>query len=138
MPTATVPAIDGHFWIQHEDGTIEDPWFDWYNFVIDYNGLDQSKQHYLPADEITQKLVIRLFDKSLPDPAFKMVKKQFNGKPKKGHCYVNVRIALENNKGKGKIVFGSMGWAFKGQEKIHYEYGGTPEQGYRNFKDFLG
>ena len=131
-----LPPIDGHFWFVHEDGTIEDPWFGWYDYVIKVNGLDRNKQHYLPADDITQQLATRFYEKALPEPAYQIVKKHFKGKPQKGYCYVNVRLALEKNKGKGKIVFGSMGWTIKDTTKIHYEFGGTPEQGYRMFKDF--
>lgn len=136
-----VKRIDGHFWYVSPEGNIIDPWFDDYELCVRVNGLNRNKQQYLPADDFTQKLAIKYYANKFgsfndPESLASAWMRGGNGQFKVACCHLNAMLLLHKYNGEGKIVFGSMGWTRKIDNTIWWEYGGTPEMGFKTFKDF--
>ena len=125
-----LPSIDGHFWIKKSDGTIIDPWFDQYNFVINLFQTTNERL-YLPAPDFVQILMRTRFergvDKFLKTHNWNMDRLLTTYKLQFGNCYMNCLIGEP-----GELVFGSLG--FKREDgSIHYEYGGADWNNYIQF-----
>ena len=131
--TLGMPTIDGHFWVER-DGKRIDENFPHYDLV---KRVHKGKRWvYLPADELTQRMMISIFDK--------VIKKEFatvkdylmysvacGAKFGFGSCHKNALLEIEKNG--GTLAFGSYGVQRK-DGSIFYEYGG---EDYKNVKAFI-
>jgi hypothetical protein len=142
------PTIDGHFWVVRE-GKIIDPVFpDEYKMICGVRKADWKDRFNLPANEMTQKIMIGMFKKVFSnlmnregDTSFEEQVTQFailtnstfgNTNPKMNKCFQNA--LLEIHERGGELVFGSLGFKFQGKEGYWYEFGG---QEYNSVKSFL-
>ena len=131
--TMAMPTIDGHFWVER-DGKKIDPYFEEYDMV---KRVRKGKRWvYLPADELTQRMMIAIFDK--------LIKKEFSTVAEYlhyskvygikfgfGYCHKNSLLEIEERG--GTLVFGSYG-VQREDGSIFYEYGG---EDYKNVKAFI-
>jgi hypothetical protein len=131
--TLGVPIIDGHFWVERDDKQI-DPHFAEYDMV---KAVHKGKRWvYLPADELTQRMMISIFEKVVKKEfattsEYLHYTKVYGGQFGFGYCYKNALLEIEENG--GKLVFGSYGIQRK-DGSIFYEYGG---EDYKNVKAFI-
>ena len=136
-----IPIIDGHFWVER-DGEIIDWDFPEYSNVRKSWGCGKEKK-YLPAPEMTQKIMIGMFKKAFSSPfpknqswedivseLYELSKSVGQLEPQYGLCYKN--CFLEIHQRGGKLVFGSLGFK-KPDGSFHYEYGG---EDYLTIADF--
>ena len=131
--TLGMPTIDGHFWVER-DGKKIDPYFEHYDMV---KRVHKGKRWvYLPADELTQRMMIAIFDKVIKKE-FETIEEylafsiKYGGKFGEGYCHKNALLEIEENG--GTLVFGSYGVQRK-DGSIFYEYGG---EDYKNVKAFI-
>jgi hypothetical protein len=138
-----LPDIDGHFWIVR-DGKIIDWDFPEYAQVRRMWGCGKEKT-YLPAPEMTQKLMIGMFKKAFSShfsktQTWEEILAEFHGlcclagavEPQYCRCFQN--CLLEIHLRGGELVFGSLGFK-RPDGSFHYEYGGTE---YKTIADFRG
>ena len=138
------PCLDGHFWIVR-DGKIIDPHFSNYDMICRIRRCDSNKKSYIPAPEITQKIMKSMFKKVLNhylgDKPFEEQIVEFRDTTKKlsssyapvvNRCYQNCLIELAENG--GELVFGSLGFKYKNREEYFYEFGGIE---YKTIKHFI-
>jgi hypothetical protein len=114
-----LPIIDGHFWVER-DGKVIDPYFPEYNKIKKFYNCS-GDAIYLPADAITQQVILRKFEKLLTVKQAGICMKTMGIPRRVNACYQNASLEIAENG--GNIVFGSMGWR-KGSGQIHYEFGG--------------
>lgn len=138
-----LPTIDGHFWVMR-DGKIIDCDFPMpYAQVRKMWGCGKEK-NYLPAPEMTQKLMIGMFKKAFSSnfsktQTWEEILTEFHSlscmvgavEPQFGRCFQNCLIEIHMRG--GDLVFGSLGFK-KPDGSFHYEFGGT---NYLTIKDFL-
>lgn len=129
------PTVDGHFWVVR-DGKIIDPHFPDYDVICRIQKASKKDKDYLPAPELTQKLVTAMFVKGLKevygnDKTFEELcdiytrryKQNFgNTEPTMNMCFQN--CLMEISKNGGTMVFGSLGFKLNGKDEYWYEYGG--------------
>lgn len=118
------PNIDGHFWVVR-GGEIIDPIFPHYKWVCKVRGCELSNRSYIPAPELTQKIITKMFLKIVKVSTLDELCQTFSGiqiEPIEDRCFLNA--VLEISKNGGELVFGSLGFKLKGQEGYFYEYGG--------------
>ena len=145
--TQTFPNIDAHFWVVRDDKIID--WdFDEYRYTFSQFNCKNEKQ-YIPAPEITQVLMIKMFNnvlinrfskKNQPKKELDQVVKEFyelsikwgKNTPQFNCCFQN--CIMEIYKNGGKLVFGSLGFKINNSNDYHYEYGGKD---WKTIKDFL-
>ena len=134
-----MPVIDGHFWVER-DGKIIDWDFEEYCNVRKMWGCGKEKK-YLPAPEITQKIMIGIFKKKMMEifeinnwedcvAEFYKLSVIIGLKPTFDRCFQN--CLMEIHERGGELVFGSLGFK-KPDGSFHYEYGG---ENYLTIKDF--
>ena len=130
---SNLPSIDGHFWVVRDDKVID--WdFPEYSLVRRMWGCGKEKS-YLPAPEMTQKLMIGIYKKAFSsafsnknsweknlEEFYLLSKKMKMTEPQFGRCFQN--CLLEIHQRGGELVFGSLGF-LKDDGTYHYEYGGT-------------
>ena len=123
-----LPTIDGHFWIER-DGEIIDWDFPQYSKMRAMWGCGTEKK-YLPAPEMTQKIMIAMFKKALSksfksDDVFaefyEFSKSMGLNKVMFNCCFQNCVMELQERG--GRLVFGSLGFK-RADGSYHYEYGG--------------
>jgi len=119
---AQPPSIDGHLWVV-KDGKIIDPHFPSYDMISRIRKVS-NKKNYLPADNLIQKIVIKMWKTFLPPDALD----DWTDMP--DMCMINA-IAYQSKHG-GDLVFGSMG--FGENKDVWWEYGGTD---YKTLKQFI-
>ena len=137
-----LPDIDGHFWIVR-NGKIIDWDFDEYSQIRKIWGCNKTKT-YLPAPEITQKLMIGMFKKAFSsyfseNQTWEQILEEFYIisdmigmiEPQYRRCFQN--CLLEIYKRGGELIFGSLGFK-KSDGSFHYEYGGI---NYLTIADFI-
>jgi len=124
--------MDGHFWVVR-NGEIIDPYFKYYDYVKNVNGLEGDRK-YIPAPELIQKVMKKKFIEAREEtlnwrleyqPGFKLSSRIED-------C-CNFNAILEVRQNGGEIVFGSMGWKKKNGDGVWWEYGG---EGY-TIKQFI-
>jgi hypothetical protein len=138
------PTTDGHFWVVR-DGIIIDTIFAEYKTICRVRNADVKTLSYLPAPEMTQKLMINMYKKVLTNvfgemtfeeqcKEFFAITKLMKGdlSPSYLNCFQN--CLLEINQRGGELVFGSLGFKLKGKEGYWYEFGGAD---YKTIKQFL-
>jgi hypothetical protein len=136
-----LPTIDGHFWIVR-DGKIIDWEFDNYKIIRMVHNCNEEKD-YLPAPDMTQKIMIAMFNKVITNtfnkPWDEALKKFYEislkinrTKPECNRCYQNCLMEIYENG--GELVFGSLGFKKKNSNDYWYEYGGKE---YKTVKDFI-
>jgi len=141
----SLPVIDGHFWVERDGRIFDAPCEKEYGDICRLHGCDSTDKKYLPAPELTQKLVINIFTKAYGKIALKNEKtsleslcswflksvEEVYGKGHKrptdgfGSCLQYAFCELAENG--GKLVFGSLGFKRRNRAGHHYEYGGEGE-----------
>ena len=132
--TLATPVIDGHFWVER-DGEKIDQHFKEYDAIRRiHNGI---RWVYLPADELTQKIMISIFDKVIKKEFSTIEEYLFYTYKYKGmegfvfgDCHRNALAEIMCSG--GKLVFGSYG-VQKKDGSIFYEYGGEDYNGVKSF-----
>jgi len=132
------PTIDGHFWVVRDEKIID----------IDFPGYDmirrirncKNKAVHLEADEITQRLMIAIFNKIISnilggtqETAIQVMGSYCECKhiePVENRCIINAIIEIYKNG--GELKFGSMGWEQK-SGGVWYEFGGADWKGIKAF-----
>jgi hypothetical protein len=114
------PVIDGHFWVER-DGKVIDPYFEEYDKIKKFWGC-VGDAVYQPADDLTQQVILRKFEKILTVKQTGISMKTMGGLKRAYDCWGNASLEIVENG--GTIVFGSMGWKKKKTGTIHYEFGG--------------
>lgn len=133
--TLGLPTIDGHFWVER-DGKKIDPYFEEYDVV---KRVHHGKRWvYLPADELTQRMMIAIFDKVIKKEfatieEYLIYTHEYNGVQGFGFGYCHKNALAEIVGSGGTLVFGSYGVQRK-DGSIFYEYGG---EDYKNVKAFI-
>jgi len=138
------PTIDGHFWVERE-GEIIDPHFNTYDTICRIRNCDPKQpKSYLPAPEMTQTIIKCMFLKILKKlfgdkpqeeifAEFRDITKRHMGlKPRPDCCFQNCLIEIAERG--GTLVFGSLGFKYKGKDGYFYEYGG---EDYKTIKSFV-
>ena len=138
-----LPTIDGHFWVVRDGKIIDKDFPREYTQVCREWGCGKEK-NYLPAPEMTQKLMIGIFKKAFSSyfekrQSWEDILAEFHYlscmtgtvEPEYGRCYQN--CLLEIHLRGGELVFGSLGFK-KPDSSFHYEFGGTK---YLTCNDFL-
>jgi len=136
-----LPTIDGHFWVVR-NGEIVDTNFPEYDLIRKVHGCEPETCVYLPAPEMTQKIMIQKFnntvkkimgqddwDKCMKEVVF-MTYLAGIKEPQCYNCYQNASIEIFHNG--GELVFGSMGFK-KTDGTYWWEFGG---EDYKTIKDF--
>jgi hypothetical protein len=136
-----IPVIDGHFWVVR-DGKIVDINFPEYDKIRQVRGCEKETCVYLPAPEMTQKIMTDMFHNSvkkimgkedwkdcMKEVVFMTHLTGIKG-PQFGACYQNSIIEIYHNG--GELVFGSMGFK-KTDGSYWWEFGG---EDYKTIKDF--
>jgi len=121
------PSIDGHMWVV-KDGEIIDPHFPNYDMISKIRNVS-NKKNYLPADQIIQKVVIKMWMTWLDTLPFDPLS-EWSDSP--NYCMLNA-IAYQSKYG-GDLVFGSMGFGDERSQDVWWEYGGTE---YKTLKQFI-
>ena len=130
------PKIDGHFWIVR-DGVIIDKEFKEYDYIKKFHNCDDGMV-YKEADELTQTIITKMFERSLSSMGFdkKQFKKEINVLfpnhfPCFQSCFQNCLMEFQDG---DEIKFGSMGWKYSNANRIWWEYGG---EDWKSAKAFL-
>ena len=138
------PEIDAHFWVIR-DGKVIDPSFSQYKMIERMWDCDTNNKDYLPAPEITQKIMIeqhyRVLKTRFNTDDIKVAIEKFSiGSRKRGIvspryacCFQNAILEIAING--GELVFGSLGFKKNKTEGFHYEWGG---EHYKTIGDFRG
>ena len=131
MSAIAFPTIDGHFWIER-NGKIIDIEFNEYNDIKKYRGCKGGMVHK-EADDMTQAVMIKIYDKCLTSVGLNMAKfKAFSVrkgiKPQFQMCYQNCLLEMKEG---DVLKFGSMGW--KRSDGVWWEYGGENYKGVKSF-----
>jgi len=128
------PTIDGHFWVER-DGEIIDPHFDKYDVVKKIHSAVGTKNIHLPADNMTQKIMIAIFDTKITKNGYKNRDDFTNdlisvGYKRYGLCFTNALMEIQENG--GNLIFGSWGFPTKYKGDF-YEFGGADWKGVSAF-----
>jgi hypothetical protein len=136
-----LPTIDGHFWVVR-NGEIVDNNFREYDLIRKVRGCEPETCVYLPAPDMTQKIMITMFnntvkkimeqddwDKCMKEVVFMTHLAGIKG-PRCYNCFQNSIIEIYHNG--GELVFGSMGFK-KTDGSYWWEFGG---ENYKTIKDF--
>ena len=134
-----VGSIRGHFWVKLEDGTIIDPYFTDYYYAIKYMKNLEGDRVYRECDKEIQRqeitrVILPYMKMVMADEDFKKLReikldKNIENPPltedsyAEGYCHLNAianKIIL--GAGRGKIVYGDMGWKMRDSDEIFYEY----------------
>ena len=123
--------FDGHFWVESDDSTVHDPWFDGYSFICHLRGLTHTRV-YIEAPPLVSKLMTKIVERDYTNYLRADLESVLQTwKATENQCYVNA-VATQRKVG-GRVVFGSMG--FKRLDgSVFYEFGGKE---YSTVKDFL-
>ena len=114
-------VVDGHFWVELQDGTVVDNYFPQYDFIKRFNRCEGEMLHY-PAPQDVQEELLDLLAKKFKNRKYSS--QDLAGfVPLFNNCDRNAVLAQKVFG--GKIVFGSMGWKKIGSDKVHWEYGGA-------------
>jgi hypothetical protein len=116
--------LDIHYWIVNKDGSIYDPHFKSYDFIINFNQTTKKQVHEeFPLDQ--QKKWWAFHWKTQIKP---FMQKNYDGvlddlarDPIVGHCYINAYAYKLQNRGT-RIAMGRMGWE-RDDGSIHWEFG---------------
>ena len=117
--------IDGHFWIQLENGEIIDPHFENYDLLKIFHKAKNITR--LPASPLVQQIMIKKLDKIILNyfPNYEVFISTISAilsKPQYGYCQLNAYINMKKYPG-SKIVFGSWGLV-KNDNSVFWEFGG--------------
>ena len=127
------PTLDGHMWVNKDDKII-DPHFIEYDILKKYH--KGEKFIYYPADNLTQKVIIKIIMNNIIKEYETIEKfiidyKIFTENRKlHGYCIFNALVEICSNG--GELVFGSFGFEKKDGTKF-YEYGGEDYHGVNAF-----
>ena len=136
-----IPIIDGHFWILRDDKIID--WdFDEYKVTLSMWKCENKKK-YIPAPEMTQRIMIAIFKKAFsshfPTMTWEKTAENFYNMtesaglltPRYSRCFQNCLIEIHKNG--GQLIFGSLGFKHENNEEYFYEFGG---EDYKTIADF--
>jgi len=119
--------IDAHAWVELENGTIIDPYFEHYSMVKMIRNLKGEPQYskFSNDDMVLQKCKDITKEGVRQYIKFSLAKNSNNPfwndwEDRKNHCFINAYV--NQKKYGGKIVYGKMGWE-DSKGDIFWEYG---------------
>ena len=131
------PTVDGHFWVVR-NGEIIDPIFEQYKMICKIRNADWRHRNYVPAPEMTQKIMIGMYNKvmdywtSSDNGLCLQLLGYYLGKREVNNCYQNALLEISENG--GELVFGSLGFKLNNKSGYWYEFGG---ENWTKCKEFI-
>jgi len=132
----TVGSIRGHFWVELADGTVLDPYFETYDAIKYMKDLEGDVIRRPANTDIQRSMTInhclpimkQLRDESLKShfddlrETIKMGDRVSDDSFKGGYCHANSVINKIIYGKDAKIIYGDMGWKFRGSDEIFWEF----------------
>lgn len=127
------PTIDGHFWLER-NGKVVDIEFKDYDYIKKVHNCKDGMV-YKEADEMTQKIMIKIFEKCLYSickdrETFKAISKKAGVGAMFRCCFQNSMLAFQEG---DLLKFGSMGWNKRNGSGVWWEFGGEDWKGVKAF-----
>ena len=135
------PQIDGHVWYENADGTIYDPYFQEYSYVAKLRNTT-TKRAYKEAPAIVQQVILSKYFQTFfdvnnledADETYIHAMMCAYPTPRFNCCVQNVIVhhCKLDDKQRGRIVFGSMGFK-RADGSVFWEFGGEDWQTVQQF-----
>ena len=132
-------SLDGHFWIEDDEGNKIDNEYDYYKQICELRNLDVNKKRYVKwTGETGRKIKLILLCNwyenmfevmgAVDEDYIEQVLKLKSENPRPRECMTNTFFyyfyhTLVLGRKDLNICCGSMGWEYKDKEGVYYEYG---------------